>query len=241
MTPEQARRTIQIVVAATKQWGIGKGEGSAGGKAGGGVGVVVTAAAGVVAACCTPVARISQPSQPTVASAAQHAPPPICRDLLRPRPAGGSLPWSLPGDMKYFRELTSRTADPAKQNVVIMGRKTWESIPAKFRPLAGRINVVLTRGAVAGDENASAPGNATAALAGVLAPCAARPQPRPCAVMLLRRAVSDSCCTSRAASSRACPTPLPGADGPRRGQQGGGRAHQQQPGQRAGDAERAGV
>jgi dihydrofolate reductase/thymidylate synthase len=79
--------------------------------------------------------------------------------------AGGSLPWSLPGDLKYFRELTQRTSDPAKQNAVIMGRKTWESIPVKFRPLAGRINVVLTRGAAPGDENASGPGNA-AALAG---------------------------------------------------------------------------
>jgi hypothetical protein len=58
--------------------------------------------------------------------------------------------------MKYFKELTSRTSDPTKQNAVVMGRKTWESIPAKFRPLAGRINVVLSRGASAGDENASA-------------------------------------------------------------------------------------
>ncbi|PSC67794.1 bifunctional dihydrofolate reductase-thymidylate synthase, partial [Micractinium conductrix] len=55
--------------------------------------------------------------------------------------------------MKYFKELTSRTAEPGKRNAVIMGRKTWESIPAKFRPLPGRINVVLTRGA--GGENAS--------------------------------------------------------------------------------------
>lgn len=58
----------------------------------------------------------------------------------------GKLPdWQLPGDMSYFRELTSRVRDAKRQNVVVMGRKTWESIPEKFRPLKGRINVVLSR------------------------------------------------------------------------------------------------
>lgn len=57
----------------------------------------------------------------------------------------GTLPWSLPGDMAYFRELTSKTRDPARQNAVIMGRKTWESIPDKHRPLKGRLNIVLSR------------------------------------------------------------------------------------------------
>ncbi|KAL4448210.1 hypothetical protein ABPG75_005429 [Micractinium tetrahymenae] len=103
MAAEQARRTFQIVVAATKQWGIGK---------------------------------------------------------------GGTLPWSLPSDLRYFKELTSRTADPGKQNAVIMGRKTWESLPPKFRPLPGRLNVVLSRnGAGGADENASASGNVAASLA----------------------------------------------------------------------------
>lgn len=73
----------------------------------------------------------------------------------------GSMPWKLPGDMAYFKEITSKTADSAKQNAVVMGRKTWESIPPKFRPLPGRINVVLTRGA-AGNENASALSNSAA-------------------------------------------------------------------------------
>ncbi|KAL6771185.1 hypothetical protein ACKKBF_B34280 [Auxenochlorella protothecoides x Auxenochlorella symbiontica] len=70
---------------------------------------------------------------------------------------GGTLPWKLPGDMAYFKELTCRTADPAKRNAVIMGRKTWESIPAKFRPLPGRLNVILTRSA--SGENTSILGN----------------------------------------------------------------------------------
>lgn len=69
--------------------------------------------------------------------------------------------------MKYFKQLTSTTADPSKKNAVIMGRKTWESIPAKFRPLPGRINIVLSRSA-AGDENSA--GNAPTPAAPITGP-----------------------------------------------------------------------
>ncbi|KAL1810935.1 hypothetical protein ACET3Z_021000 [Daucus carota] len=57
----------------------------------------------------------------------------------------GSLPWSLPSDLKFFKDVTMTTSDPLKRNAVIMGRKTWESIPLQHRPLPGRFNVVLTR------------------------------------------------------------------------------------------------
>ena len=50
----------------------------------------------------------------------------------------GGLPWQLPEDMAHFRRTTS--GQP-----VIMGRKTWESLPPKFRPLPGRTNIVVTR------------------------------------------------------------------------------------------------
>lgn len=56
----------------------------------------------------------------------------------------GRLPWRLSGDLQYFKQLTTQAKHGA-QNAVIMGRKTWESIPEKRRPLPGRINAVITR------------------------------------------------------------------------------------------------
>ncbi|KAL5073624.1 hypothetical protein RYX36_012608 [Vicia faba] len=57
----------------------------------------------------------------------------------------GKLPWRLPTDLKFFKEITMTTNESGKKNAVVMGRKTWESIPFQFRPLPGRLNVVLTR------------------------------------------------------------------------------------------------
>ena len=51
--------------------------------------------------------------------------------------ADGRLPWHLPEDLRLFRELTTGAT-------VVMGRRTWESLPERFRPLPGRRNVVLT-------------------------------------------------------------------------------------------------
>lgn len=47
--------------------------------------------------------------------------------------------------MDYFSRMTTQTEDANKKNVVIMGRKTWDSIPAKYKPLPNRINFVLSR------------------------------------------------------------------------------------------------
>ncbi|KAI5965016.1 DFR1 [Candida theae] len=57
----------------------------------------------------------------------------------------GGLPWRLRKEMAYFKRVTTRTVDPSLRNAVIMGRKTWDSIPPKFRPLPNRLNVVLSR------------------------------------------------------------------------------------------------
>eukprot|EP00879_Flechtneria_rotunda_P024276 GHRR01025728.1.p1 GENE.GHRR01025728.1~~GHRR01025728.1.p1 ORF type:complete len:493 (+),score=126.94 GHRR01025728.1:241-1719(+) len=81
MTGARATRAFQVVVAATRSWGIGK---------------------------------------------------------------NGELPFELPGDMQYFKKLTSQTSNSKLKNAVIMGRKTFLSIPEKFRPLRGRLNIILT-------------------------------------------------------------------------------------------------
>ncbi|MBA0855633.1 hypothetical protein Goshw_016606 [Gossypium schwendimanii] len=100
----EPRRTYQTVVAATKDWGIGK---------------------------------------------------------------DGKLPWKLPSDLKFFKDVTLTTSDSGKKNAVIMGRKTWESIPPQYRPLPGRLNVVLTRSGsfdIATAENVVICGSMTSAL-----------------------------------------------------------------------------
>ncbi|MFZ5567288.1 MAG: dihydrofolate reductase [Pseudomonadota bacterium] len=50
----------------------------------------------------------------------------------------GTMPWHLPEDLAHFKRTTLGAP-------VIMGRKTWESLPPRFRPLPGRTNVVVTR------------------------------------------------------------------------------------------------
>ena len=51
---------------------------------------------------------------------------------------GGTIPWHLPEDLARFKTLTMGHA-------VVMGRRTWDSLPVRFRPLPGRRNIVLTR------------------------------------------------------------------------------------------------
>ncbi|MFT7184221.1 MAG: dihydrofolate reductase [Oceanicoccus sp.] len=59
-------------------------------------------------------------------------------DLNRGIGKNNKLPWALKADMAHFKKVTTNTS-------VIMGRKTWESLPERFRPLPSRQNIVLTR------------------------------------------------------------------------------------------------
>ena len=70
----------------------------------------------------------------------------VAMDQNRLIGADNGLPWRLPDDMQWFVQQTMGKP-------IIMGRKTYESIPAKFRPLKGRHNIVLTR-----DHSYEAPG-----------------------------------------------------------------------------------
>ncbi len=52
--------------------------------------------------------------------------------------ANNTIPWHIPEDMAHFKQQTAGAP-------VIMGRKTWDSLPPRFRPLPGRQNIVVTR------------------------------------------------------------------------------------------------
>jgi dihydrofolate reductase len=71
---------------------------------------------------------------------------------------GNALPWHLPEDMVHFRTAT-------RGHPVIMGRKTWDSLPGRFRPLPGRRNLVVTRNAAWQAAGAEAMPSLAAALA----------------------------------------------------------------------------
>ncbi|MBB1037522.1 dihydrofolate reductase, partial [Dietzia natronolimnaea] len=71
---------------------------------------------------------------------------------------GRDMPWHIPEDLAYFKQAT--TGRP-----VVMGRATWDSIPARFRPLPGRRNIVCTRDAGWSAEGAERAASVPAALA----------------------------------------------------------------------------
>jgi dihydrofolate reductase len=52
--------------------------------------------------------------------------------------AAGGMPWHVPEDLAHFKAVTLGAP-------VVMGRKTWDSLPERFRPLPGRANIVVTR------------------------------------------------------------------------------------------------
>jgi dihydrofolate reductase len=70
----------------------------------------------------------------------------VAMDRNRLIGTGDGLPWRLPDEMSRFKAITMG-------HPVLIGRKTYESIPPKFRPLEGRTNIVLTR-----QETYEAPG-----------------------------------------------------------------------------------
>ncbi len=71
--------------------------------------------------------------------------------------ADNGIPWRLPEDMAHFKATTLG-------HPVVMGRKTWDSLPPRFRPLPGRRNVVVTRDPLWAAEGAERAGSITEAL-----------------------------------------------------------------------------
>lgn len=65
----------------------------------------------------------------------------VAHDLSNGIGAKGTMPWHCPADMAYFKRTT---VGNGPQNAVIMGRKTWESLPDAYRPLPNRTNIVVS-------------------------------------------------------------------------------------------------
>jgi dihydrofolate reductase len=72
--------------------------------------------------------------------------------------AAGTMPWHVPENLAHFKEVTLGSP-------VVMGRRTWDSLPERFRPLPGRENVVVTRDAAWSADGAVRAGSVDDALA----------------------------------------------------------------------------
>ncbi|KAI0851757.1 dihydrofolate reductase-like domain-containing protein [Daldinia vernicosa] len=104
-------------------------------------------------------------SNPSPSPSAAMLPPELTLIVAATRTMGigrsGTLPWTgLKKEMAYFARVTKRlppppSGSPPALNAVIMGRKTWDSIPPKFQPLKGRLNIVVSR-SHAGSEQETA-------------------------------------------------------------------------------------
>ncbi len=71
----------------------------------------------------------------------------VACDSKRGIALNGNIPWKIPEDMKHFKEITTKVPNDHYFdyiNMVVMGRKTWDSLPDKFKPLPNRLNVILT-------------------------------------------------------------------------------------------------
>ena len=77
----------------------------------------------------------------------------VAMDQARGIGKDNALPWHLKTELQRFKRVTTAASD-GKQNAVIMGRHTYESLPASVRPLPGRVNIVLSRQADFGVEGA---------------------------------------------------------------------------------------
>ena len=61
-----------------------------------------------------------------------------------------SLPWpKLRGDLRHFKRITTTTSAPGRKNAIVMGRKTWQSKEVAERALPDRVNIVVSRSALA--------------------------------------------------------------------------------------------
>jgi dihydrofolate reductase len=69
----------------------------------------------------------------------------VAADLDEGIGAAAGIPWKLPSDLAHLKRLTTDSAVPGTRNAVVMGRKTWDTLPDRWRPLPGRFNVVVSR------------------------------------------------------------------------------------------------